>query len=415
LKKSNNKTAFFIAWRYLFSKKRHNIINIISIISTLGIMVSTAALILILSVFNGMEQFISGCFNSFNPDIEIKLAEGKSFPVDSFPLYKIRSLEEVESVHEVVSDLTLITYEGRQALVNLKGVSEKYIALNRTDTLLVDGDFTLKKGEYNYTVMGAVTAGTLQINLNSNKMVKVFYPKRTKKNLVNPAEAFNIRYLIPAGVFATYTQYDEEYIFCSIDFIRELMDYEGEATSMEVKLKNGANSNQCQEKIESILGNRYQVQNKYQQEELLFKTMKSEKLIIFFILAFILVVAAFNIIGTLGMLIVEKKSDITVFNSLGANSSLIGKIFVFEGMCISFLGGLAGMLLGSLLCFIQQTFHLVRFGSGEGNYILNYYPVSMEVIDFVIVFFTILIISILSSWIPTRVVKKSLLKNIINH
>lgn len=378
-------------------------------------MVSTAALILILSVFNGMEQFISGCFNSFNPDIEIKLTEGKSFPVDSFPMQKILTLNEVESVQEVVSDLTLITYDGRQALVNLKGISEKYIATNRTDTLLIDGDFTLKKGEFYYTVIGAVTAGTLQINLNSNKMVKVFYPKRTKKNLLNPADAFNIRYLIPAGVFATYTQYDEEYIFCSIDFIRELMNYEGEVTSMEVKLKNGANSDQCQEKIETILGNRYQVQNKYQQEELLFKTMKSEKLIIFFILAFIMVVATFNIIGTLGMLIVEKKSDISIFNSLGAKSSLIGKIFIFEGMCISFLGGLAGMILGSLLCFIQQTFHIVRFGSGEGNYILNYYPVSMEVIDFIIVFITIILISLLASWIPTIVIKKSLKNNNINN
>jgi lipoprotein-releasing system permease protein len=192
------------------------------------------------------------------------------------------------------------------------------------------------------------------------------------------------------------------------------MDYEREVTSMEVKLKNYTAGNQCQEKIESILGNRYQVQNKYQQEELLFKTMKSEKLIIFFILAFIMVVATFNIIGTLGMLIVEKKSDITVLNSLGAKSSLIGKIFIFEGMFISFLGGVAGMLLGSFICFIQQTFHIVRIGSGEGNFILNYYPVSMEAIDFIIVFITILLISLLASWIPTKIIKKKLLKNIIN-
>ena len=377
-------------------------------------MVSTAALILILSVFNGMENFISGCFNSFNPDLEIKLIEGKSFSVDSFPMQKIQSLEEVESVQEVVSDLALISYDDRQTLVNLKGISDNYIRINRTDTLLIDGDFSLGRGEYNYTVMGAVTAGTLQINLNSNKMLKVYYPKRTKKNLINSADAFNVRYLIPSGVFATYTQYDEEYIFCSIDFIRELMDYEGEVTSMEVKLKNNTAGNDCQEKIETILGNRYQVQNKFQQEELLFKTMKSEKLIIFFILVFIMVVATFNIIGTLGMLIIEKKSDITVFNSLGAKSSLIGKIFIFEGMCISFLGGVAGMILGSFICFIQQAFHIVRFGSGEGNFILNYYPVSMEAADFIIVFITILLISLLASWIPTKVIKKTLLKNIIN-
>lgn len=406
MKKSDIKTAFFIARRYLFSRKKHNIINIISIISTIGITVSTAALIIVLSVFNGMDGLVKESFNSFNPDLKITAMYGKSFASDTFPIQEISAIKGVKAVHEVVSDLSLITYQNKQVLVTLKGVDQSYIATNNMQHLLIDGTFELGSDPLYYGIPGAVSAGLLQINLNSPEMMHIYYPKRGRKNFVNSADAFNKRYLLPVGVFASNTKYDEDHVFCNIAFARELMDYEGRVTSIEVVLTNEKELASCQKAIEKIVGDQYLVQNRYQQEELLFKTIKTEKLIIFFILSFILLVAAFNIIGSLGMLIVEKKDDVQVLNSLGASSKLIRNIFMLEGMLISFFGGLIGMFAGALICFLQETFHIIKLGNGEGSYIIDHYPVAMQASDFAIVLCTIIVISLFASWIPTKILKK---------
>lgn len=396
--------------RYLFAKKQHNIINVISLISVLGIMVSSAALIIVLSVFNGMEEMIGGWFNAFNPDFEITLTEGKSFDVKDFPKEKIASLPEVAAVDEVVSDLVLTTYGDRQELLRLKGVSPDYIARHHYNDMLVDGTFDFYHGEQPCAVIGNIAAGTLMINLRNYDLLKVYYPKRTKKNLADPTNAFNTRYLYPTGVFATNTDNDRSYVLCPIEFVRDLMLYDGEATSMEIQLKNLKNYKKSQEKIQEIVGPAYQVKNKYEQEATLFKTMQSEKLIIYVILAFILLVAAFNIIGSLGMLILEKRSDTTILRNMGAPAKMIRKIFLYEGMLISFIGGLAGMLIGAIICIIQQTFHIVKLGNG-GNYLIQYYPVSMRLTDFIWVGTTILVISVITSSIPALALKKSNLKN----
>lgn len=399
------KTALYIALRYLFSKKKHNIINIVAVISTLGIMASAAALVIVLSVFNGMETLITGSFNAFNPDFFVTAAEGKSFAVDSFPLRDVEALDGVASVQEVVSDMTLVTYEEKQMLVRLKGVAPSYPALRNWEQLAVDGHFDLVCQQRDYAAIGAIAAGMLQVNLNSMERLAFYYPKRTKKNLSNPADAFNKRALPVSGVFSTNTAYDEQYVFCPISFARDLMSYEGEVTSMEVLLDGTEDYRRVQPKLAELLGDSYVIKNQYQQEALLFKTMKSEKLIIFFILAFILVVAIFNIIGTLGMLIVEKKSDISVLQSLGASHSLIRQIFVWEGLLISVLGGVIGMLLGFMVCFLQQQLHLITFGSPEANYVVSYYPVAMVWSDFVIVFFSVVAISLVTSLISTKAIK----------
>ena len=410
MKTAQHKTAFFFALRYLFAKKQHNIINVISLISVLGIMVSSAALIIVLSVFNGMEEMIGGWFNAFNPDFEITLTEGKSFDVKDFPKEKIASLPEVAAVDEVVSDLVLTTYGDRQELLRLKGVSPDYIARHHYNDMLVDGTFDFYRGEQPCAVIGNIAAGTLMINLRNYDLLKVYYPKRTKKNLADPTNAFNTRYLYPTGVFATNTDNDRSYVLCPIEFVRDLMLYDGEATSMEIQLKNLKNYKKSQEKIQEIVGPAYQVKNKYEQEATLFKTMQSEKLIIYVILAFILLVAAFNIIGSLGMLILEKRSDTTILRNMGAPAKMIRKIFLYEGMLISFIGGLAGMLIGAIICIIQQTFHIVKLGNG-GNYLIQYYPVSMRLTDFIWVGTTILVISVITSSIPALALKKSNLKN----
>lgn len=400
-------TAFFLAWRYLFSKKEHNIINVISGISMIGIMVSTAALVVVLSVFNGMSDIIGGWFNALHSDFEITLREGKSFSVDSFPVGALQKLPEVKTVNEIVCDMALANYDDRQELLYIKGIPDNYFRDNHFENMLVDGDTALRKIQQPCAILGTGTAGKLEINLLSYKLIKIFYPKRTKKSFANAAEAFNTQYVIPNGVICTNTNYDENYIFCPIDFVRELMNYKGEVTSMEIQLNEGANTDKCKTRIAGILGDKYRVKDKFEQEDSLYKTMKSEKFVIYLILAFILILAAFNIIGALGMLILEKKTDTAVLFSMGASKSLIQRVFICEGLLVSALGGLAGTVLGAIICILQQVFHIVKLGGGGAHYIIPYYPVQIRFTDILLVLLTILIISMLTSIIPAYNLKKS--------
>ncbi|HNW68570.1 MAG TPA: FtsX-like permease family protein, partial [Bacteroidales bacterium] len=311
-------------------------------------------------------------------------------------------IEGVRAVEKVISDLVLIEYGEKQHLLLLKGVDPDYGGQSGFDSLLIDGSFVLQDEGVDYGVMGAIAAGTLQLNLNSNEFVKVYYPKRTRKNLGNPTDAFQTRYLTPIGVFCSYTEYDNEYLICSIEFAANLMSYENQVTSVEIFVNNENETDNIQQQITQILGDKYVVKNRFQQEELLFKTMKSEKMIIFSILAFILIIAGFNIIGSLGMIVIEKKEDMAVLHHLGANKSMIRRIFMLEGMIISFVGGVIGMLIGLGVCILQQIFHIISFGGDSGSYIIDYYPVKIEALDFLIVFGTIFIISFIASLIPIK-------------
>ena len=371
----------------------------------IGIMVSSAALIIVLSVFNGMEGLVRTSFNSFNPDNQILPLEGKAFSLDTFPMEELRQLKGVQAAYEVVSDMTLMTYNEKQLLVSVKGVSTDYLHDTGIDTLLYDGNASLRCGEGPAAVMGAVAAGNIQLNLHSPEQLKVYYPKRLLKNLSDPSRAFNIDYITPVGVFASYTEYDEKYVFVPLDFARSIMNYESEVTSVELKLRNSHDYAKIRPSIEQVLGGHYLLKDKYQQEETLYKTMKSEKLMVFVILAFILVVAGFNMIGTLSMLIIEKKDDLSVLYAMGARKSLVRKVFMVQGGFISLLGGLAGLLIGLLICFLQMKFHIVGLGDGSSGYLINYYPVQLEWLDFVMVLLTILIISVITSYIPIRYMK----------
>ncbi|MBO6051598.1 MAG: ABC transporter permease [Bacteroidales bacterium] len=405
MKSNSFQTARFIGLRYLFSPKKHHAINVISIISMVGIMVSSAALIIVLSVFNGMEGLVRSSFNSFNPDYQILPKEGKVFATDTFPMAELQKLEGVQAVFEVVSDMTLMTYNEKQLLVSVKGVSPDYLHSTGIDSLLIDGNARLQYSEGPAAVMGAIAAGNIQLNMHSPEQLKVYYPKRLLKNLSDPARAFNIDYVIPAGVFASYTEYDEKYVFVPLAFARSIMNYENEVTSIELKLKNPKEYAKIRASIENVLAGNYILKDKYQQEESLYKTMKSEKLMVFVILAFILVVAGFNMIGTLSMLIIEKKDDLSVLYAMGARKSLVRKIFMVQGGFISLLGGMAGLFIGLLVCFLQMKFHIVGLGDGSSGYLINYYPVQLEWLDFVMVLFTILIISVITSYIPIRYMK----------
>jgi lipoprotein-releasing system permease protein len=412
MKKAELYSAFFIARRYLFSKKKHNLVNIISLISMIGIGVSTAALVIVLSVFNGMEQLIITNFNSFNPDIKIELLEGKSFSTDSFPFQAVRELDGVLSVEEVVSDLALLHYEDKQILINLKGVEAQYIKNNALGNIIVAGDAILEENGYQHGIIGSGAASILQLYLNRAQSFQLYYPKRTKKNFANPSDAFNKRYLIPSGVFTSYTEYDEKYLFCDITFARELMEYAGEVTSIEVFTSPKVQVETCRKEIEHLLGGKFSVKDRYQQESLIYKTLKSEKLMIFMILTFILFIAAFNIIGNLGMLIVEKREDTGILYGLGASSKLIQTIFVLEGIFISFAGGIAGIFTGATICWVQETFHIVKLGNGELTSLVPYYPVAVEITDLLWVLSVVLVISLIASWLPAKMMKKNNYKNI---
>ena len=402
-----HKTAFFLAWRYLFSKKEHNIINVISGISMIGIMVSTAALVVVLSVFNGMSDIIGGWFNALHSDFEVTLREGKSFSVDSFPKEKLLELPEVKVVNEIVCDMALANYDERQELLYIKGIPGNYFKDNHFENMLVDGDTALWKIRQPCAILGTGAAGKLEVNLLSYQLLKVYYPKRTKKSFANAAEAFNTQFVMPIGVICTNTNYDDNYIFCPIEFVREVMNYEGEVTSMEIQLREGANMDKCKANIAGILGDKYRVKDKFEQEDSLYKTMKSEKFVIYLILAFILILAAFNIIGALGMLILEKRTDTAVLFSMGASKSLIQRVFVYEGLLVSALGGVLGTVLGAIICLLQQTFHIVKLGGGGAHYIIPYYPVQIRFTDILLVLLTILVISLLTSLIPAYNLKKS--------
>lgn len=398
-KRRSLQTALFFAWRYLFSKKKHNIINIISIISTVGIMVSTAALIIVLSVFNGLEDLVSNSFNQFNPDYMITAKQGKSFPVDEIDITKLKSISNVAHVEEVVSDLTLITLNEKQILTHFKGVSAHYAKNSKIDQLIFDGAFKLDTNGNQFAVLGSIAAGTLDINLNGFDLLKFHYPKRDKKNFSNPTDAFNTLFLQPSGVFLSHTQYDEQVVFVPIDFARELGNFYNEVTSIEIILSRTNQQFSEQKRIKEIVGDKFIVKNKFEQEELLFKTMKSEKLMIFFILSFVVLVAIFNIIGVIGMLIVEKKKDIGILNTLGADYNLINSIFLIEGVLISTLGGILGIFFGFIICFVQQTFGIVKLGDGSANYIIEHYPVIMSTTDFIVVFAAVIVISLFASFI----------------
>ncbi len=395
--------SFYIARRYLISKKSHNLINVISLISVIGQAVGTAALIIVLSVFNGFEDVIISLYNTFDPDFEITAVKGKTFHENTFPEKDILTIEGVKAVAGVVEEDALFKYGDKQYIARIKGVSENYPAVSKLDSVIVDGSLVLQEGNANFAVVGAGVAWFLGINLNDYKsLLNIYVPKRGRASSFDFNNAFNSEVIHPAGVFSVQQEFDEKYVIIPLRFARQLLDYKDEITSEEVFLKPGADAGVVQSKIEKILGQQFVVKNRFQQNEALFKILKSEKLIIFLILVFILVLASFNIIGSLSILIVEKLKDIAILKSMGAGRGLIRKIFTAEGMLISLLGSVSGLLIGLVVLLLQQHYGLVGLGGNEGDFIISAYPVKMYFADFVKVFFTVLFIGFLATWYPVR-------------
>lgn len=403
---------FYIAKRYLFSKKSHNIINIISGISIAGVTVGTMALIVVLSVFNGFEELVKSLFNTFNPDLVITVREGKTFNTFDLPKNKIKKLPGIISYSEVVEENALLKYKTEQYIVTLKGVNEDYLKNNPLDTMLIDGDFILENNDYNFTVMGYLVAYNLGIKINDfSNPLQVYVPKRTKKRLTSIDQSFNSGSLIPSAVFSVQQEIDAKYVIVPIRFARKLLDYTNEVTSIEIRLNTEINADIVQQEVQQLAGDSFVVKNRFQQQELLYNIMKSEKWAIFIILSFILIIAVFNVVGSLSMLILDKRKDIAVLFSLGANEKLIKRIFLVEGLLISFSGAILGLLLGYLLCILQIEYGFIKLGSDANSFIIPHYPVKLFFSDFLAVFSVVFIIGLVAAWFPVKQIANKYLKH----
>ncbi len=398
------KLSFYIARRYLVSKKSHNLINVISSISVIGQLVGTAALIIVLSVFNGFEGVIKSMYNSFNPDFVINAKTGKTFDKHTIPMDEIRNMPGVLDIAEVIEEDALFKYRDQQYIARVKGVSENYVRISKLDSLLWQGDAVLQEGSTNFAVVGAGVAWYLDISpADIRTLLSVFVPRRGNVSSFDFSNAFNNEVIHPAGVFSVQQEYDEKYVIVPARFARRLMDYpEDRVTSLEVFLKPGADADLIEEETRKLAGKDFTVKNRFQQNEALYKVMKSEKMAIFLILAFILVLASFNMIGSLSILIVEKLKDIAVLKSMGADKGLVRTIFTTEGMLISLAGSVGGLVVGFILLILQQKFGWISLGSGQGDFIIDAYPVRMIPLDFVYVFATVLLIGWLATWYPVR-------------
>lgn len=407
---------FYIAKRYLIAKKSHNIINIISIISVIGVMVGTGALIIVLSVFNGFEGLVLGLFNSFNPDLKVTVNEGKTFTLTEEQSRKIKHIPGIAYVIETVEENALARFGDKQSIVMMKGVEDDFTKMTPLDDFMLNGSYTLGSSNKPAAVIGAGVAYYLGIYPEEFAVpMSLYLPKRTRKTLTGtPEQTFNSQPVHVAGVFTIQQEFDLSYVIVPISLARELLEYANEVTSLEIGLEKAANNNEVKSELEYFLGPEFQVKDRYQQQATLYRVMKSEKWAVFFILTLILVIAAFNMIGSLSMLIVDKKKDIAVLWSLGASKSQIRKIFFTEGMMISLAGGLLGLFLGGLLALLQQEFGLLRLGGGEGTYIVDAYPVKVQLLDFIYVMITVFLIGAATTWYPVRQISRKYLAQRMN-
>ncbi|MBO1363053.1 ABC transporter permease [Prevotella sp. A2931] len=397
---------FYIAQRYLFSKKKTNAINIISIISVIGVAVATMALVIVLSVFNGFHDLVASFFTNFDPQLKVVPVEGKTAPADDPILTKIRQLPQVDIATECVEDQALAMYHDKQAMVVIKGVDDNFDRLTHIKEILYgDGDFSLHAANLQYGILGIRLANMLGTSANFNDYLRIYAPQRDGQlDMMNPQEGFVADSLLSPGVVFAVNQskYDRNYILTSVTFARLLFNQDGMLSSLELRLKDGSDFEAVKNEMKQIAGTKYKVLDRFEQQADTFKIMQIEKFMAYIFLTFILIVACFNIIGSLSMLIIDKKKDVVTLRNLGADDRQIKRIFLFEGRMISALGALLGIGLGLLLCWLQQTYGLVKMGERSGSFIVNAYPVSVHYTDVVFIFITVMAVGWIAVWYPVR-------------
>ena len=401
---------FFIARRYVFSKKSTNAINVISAISVVGVAVGTMALVIVLSVFNGFHDLVASFFTNFDPQIELVPTQGKTAPADDPLLDKVRKMPQVSVHTDVLEDQGLAVYGDRQQMVTVMGVDDDFTQLtNMSDILYGDGEFTLQAANLFYAIPGIRLAQDMGLGARFDGYLKLYAPVRRGQitDLEDPSDGFVVDSLISPGVVFAVNQakYDRDHIICSIGFARRLFDQDGMLSSLQIRLKPGSDLAAVKKQMREIVGSKYRVLDRFEQQSDTFNIMQIEKVLAYVFLTFILMVACFNIISSLSMLIIDKKADAATLRNLGATDRQIRSIFLFEGRIISAIGAVVGILLGLLLCWLQQEFGLVHMGDSAGSFVVNAYPVSVHYDDVAIVFVTVLLIGWGAAWIPTRKLK----------
>ena len=394
----------YIAKRYLFSKKSLNAINIISGISVLGVFVGSAALVIILSVFNGFGDIVLGMYNTFTAEIRIEPAQGKMFDPSGTAFNTIKKDERVVSYVEVLQEKALLQYNDVQYIGTVKGVSDDFMKRDQLDSILIDGDFILKFNAQHYAVIGSAVQNALSVSVSDAMIdLEVYSPRKGTGSAINPADQYNMKAIHPAGVFELEREYDQM-VFVPIEFARELMSEEKQVSAVELSLKPGQSVSALQQEISKNLGKNFIVKNQGQQNELIYKILNVEKIAVFLILTFVLIIAIFNIIGSLTMLVMDKRKDVAILSSMGADNKLIRRIFFIQGMMISMAGCLGGMLTGVIFGIIQQEYGMIQMNI---NFTTEPYPIIFDGVDFLLIFGTVSIISLIASSIASRLSVKN--------
>lgn len=403
----------FIARRYLFSRKSHHAINIISGISVAGVAIATMAMVCTLSVFNGFRDLVAGLFTAFDPQLRVSLVEGSSMSERDEALQKLRRHPSVKVFTPVMEGQALVVQNGRQHVVTVMGVADNFTEQARIgDILYGDGSFCLHADVLEYGVLGIRLAARMGLAASFPDPLQVYAPKRGERvNMANPLSSFNHDELQSPGVVFNVQQsrYDENYIITSLGFAQRLFDQRGRVTSVELRLKDGVSLQSAKRELRTLLGNRFRVEDRYEQQADVFRIMRIEKLISYAFLTFILLIACFNIIGSLSMLMIDKRQDVFTLRSLGATDRQICSIFLLEGRMISLAGAAVGLLLGLALCWLQQEYGLISMGGSAGSFIVEAYPVSVHLGDLVLVFVTVLVVGWAAVWWPVHYLSRRLL------
>ncbi len=398
----------FIAWRYLFSKKSHHAINIISGISACGVAIATLAMVCTLSVFNGFQGLVADLFTDFDPELKVTLAEGRTFSANDAALKTLRNRKDVAAMTYCLEDKALVLGNEKQVVVTIKGMDESFaqqMNLNRLLYPQMPDGVVLSADVLEYGILGMQLAVQLGLRADFDAPIQVFAPKRGERvNMANPMSSFNSDELISPGCVFQVKQakYDANYIITSLGFAQRLFDQRGRVSQVELKMEPGTNLSRAKKDIARQLGDRFVVRDRYEQQSDVFRIMKIERLISFLFLTFILLVASFNIIGSLSMLMIDKEKDIDTLRNLGAATGDVRRIFALEGYLISLLGAVVGLVIGVLLCWIQQRYGVISMGRSEGSFIVEAYPVVVKVWDLVLIFLTVMVVSALVVWFPVR-------------
>ncbi len=393
-----------IAWRYIFSKKSHNAINIVSGVSAAAVGVVTAAMICVLSIMNGFGSLIESMFSQFDPELRITAAEGKYFSIDGDEMREVLSMPFVETYSQVVEETALIRYKDHQMPAHLMGVDDAFEALTGIDSIITDGHYSVYDGAFERAVLGRGLAAQIGINAHFVGGLRIYAPKRNSRvNLLRPDESFNEATTFIAGTFAVnQVKYDESYMLISLPLARELFEYDSATvTALHVQLRQGTPVRIAKKEIQQILGGTFLVQDRYEQQADFFRILKVEKLLTVLLMAFIMLIACFNIISSLSMLIIDKREDIRILRNLGADSTLIRRIFLYEGWLTSSLGAIIGLILGLAACLVQEHFGLLKLGTGT-EYIISSYPVQVQAVDIIVIGVTVVLLGFVSAWYPVR-------------